>query len=401
MSKELSDRFVALAVTGGFLVVSLAGWFYFGPRLGGDSERFLSGASNLATGGSFEGKQGNYFGYSMILVPLREWLGLGFGWIVWGQILSCAVGVYFWTCQSSVVFGKAASILGGGLVVLYPGVWKWNLYVMTDGPFITTSLFAVGGFLAWRTDHRLRWILISMVASLVGASLRPNGWVLLGVLWVFLLIFFLRYKWAQKVSVAILLLAGLLLGMGMRNVATGSLVEDPVYFLKQGIVVWGWQDWSFKMPTADSSDGDGWGEYIRYFLEHPMEVIGLWSARVGVSLVPLRPGFSIPNQLLTVVYLVPIYLFFVLGLRRIRSEYFWVLTYLVLAFFPAALFFANWDGRWLDYLFPFLGPAVGVGALILLERIGFGSQILKSSRTDDERLQICGGRGESRNEDLE
>lgn len=135
----------------------------------GDGPLYLDGARRLVSGVPLLDIQRSYSGYIALLALLeRLHLGLfGLG-IVQVALLEFA-GLALFAMGESLA-GPEAGLWAAGLVLLNPDVFRWNLYVLSDGTYIAGLAIAVWAI--WRSGNAsLKARIAAFIAALAA------GWL--------------------------------------------------------------------------------------------------------------------------------------------------------------------------------------------------------------------------------
>ena len=121
-------------------------------------------------------------------------------------------------------------------------------------------------------------------------TIRPNGWVLLP-----LMVMFLAFRlgaWKAVLTIAlpglVLLVVSVLL---LKPLQSGIQNENPMDFLSKGIVIWDYDAWNRQMPPTETDSTSDWRNIGSYAMRYPMETLTLVAARVGIVLARVRPYY--------------------------------------------------------------------------------------------------------------
>lgn len=345
-----------------YLGVNGAIWSSQGIRRGGDTGLFESGSQNLLQGKILEGKQASYAGF-IFLLTLTQRLGAGYEGMVVIQILTAgiaALALYDIGCR---FYGSIAGFLAGFFFVVNPDIAQWNTYILTDSLYISSVIITT--WLIYRASKDGRyWYFGAILAILITASLRPNGWLFVpvaGLYWVVIARSWNSIPWLGILLSLTVLFAVLFVSSGYK----GSMQSvQPYQMLTQGEVVWDYEDWRLTMPLGEDKIGNEWITVLRYVIRHPLVSLRLAAYRVGACLAHIRPFYSFRHNILAIVFLVPLYLLAIYGLFLARHKQLTILLVSVIGshLLLVALTFADWDGRFLLYTLPLIGVFSACGA---------------------------------------
>lgn len=255
---------------------------WMGPRLGGDSGRYLAGAQRLAQGLDLVEKQGDFPAYTWLVhltgaTPEAPWLLL-----ILQAGLSLLAGLTLYHAGRGA-FGRLAGLAAAALFLVWPDLQRWNLYLLTDGPFNSVLAICLG--LSLICEKRpLAWLGL-LPGLLALAFLRPEG-----------VIFYLP------------LAAGLVAqgrpGQAMALLALGAViwlarppspraVADLVEQWRLGAVIWGHAPPLGGLELDPSAyQGSLAGMLWRALLHDPLQVLGIMLQRAFWFLAHARPHYS-------------------------------------------------------------------------------------------------------------
>lgn len=344
-----------------------------GVQVGGDTNLYLDGATRLLDGRPLINREPSYTGYVALIAGLRA-VGAGFSVLVLLQIGLAAIATGVVYSMGAALAGRSAGAIAAMLLAVDIDTNRWHLFVLADSVYL--SLFTIGVYLTYVAATREgAWRIAGAVLVLLGASLvRPEGWFLMPAAALYLLMTRLRSV-AQRVIAAGAVVVMMLLAAALLAPAiSGNLkAVGPAEMLRDGQTIWEFDGWRVEMPP-DPVFADGVAtqvDAITYAARHPVVTASLMAARVGVHFAHVRPYFSSAHNAAIVLWLVPIYVAVVLGLRAARSRVLalWIVAALTTQLTVVALTHADWDGRYLAHMLPVMYPFAGVAMVPLLRRI--------------------------------
>ena len=340
-----------------YFAVSLLFFFTKGVMIGGDSARYIDGATALLNGENLPGKASSYLGYVSWVMLFTQIFALPLVAVVIGQVLWGAL-ITAWTLyaaqKADYLFPVSVGLI---LFFIYPDALLWNQYILTDGPYVFTSLGLFASLLLFSEKKNIFCLSIVLIFWILCMAIRPTGWFLslLVVPWVF-------YQCLSGVGRLILVpisLLGTFLFLYLLLGKFGGEQEGIVSHFTSGTILWNYYDWRMKMPVLDDIS-DSTIELLRYGLTYPAESLALVSARVVALFVPLRPYYSTAHNLLLGIYFFIIYSALLVSLFRSewsRVHYLCLLFVCVVVFLTSITFVVS-DGRWTVYMLPFLTMAI-------------------------------------------
>lgn len=353
-----------LAVAVASIAVSWVIVAWLGVRIGGDTTRYVNGAQRLLQGEPLVGKESSYAGYAALMAMSQVAGDMHF--LVGVHVLlaaAAAVALYdLGTHLAGGVGGAAASLLFIGNI----DISRWHAYLLTDSVYI--SFVVLTCWTAWRAWHHGGvWnATLAAITAAAAASIRPNGWILLPIVASLVIWRGLDRRSHRIAAVAVVGAAFVLGAAGIRGFRTAIEYEYPGRWLRAGLVVWGFDGWKVNMPPDSARVAGDWVADASYVLRHPMASTTLAAARVAAEAAHVRPFYSRAHNALIVIGLLVIYPAALAGLFRWRSEPLTVLSTAIIAshLLIVSLTFADWDGRFILYVFPLLTLFAGCEALI-------------------------------------
>lgn len=355
----VSLKFAALLAI--WATIQVASFMLGGVALGGDSARYIESGVALFEGGELNARAAPYLSY-IFLVGLCDWLGAGLTGVVILQLIAAAAALWFVFDLGRSVGGEWAGFWAALPVATFLDFTQWHRYVLTDS--LSASLTVLSVWLLYQcVIRRGLWVYPVLLLTLAaGALLRPNGWLVV-LLAIVVIAFVVSSNWVARSLTAAGGVIALLLVISLTPSFSVSLeAESPASQVLEGRVIWGAEQTYKDMPAVELS-APGYSGVLEYAVAHPAAYISLMANRVGWELAGVRPHFSTKHNVYVLLYLMPLYLFTVIGLIR-----YWRHPVIILSIFTFALHagliaitFADWSGRFLTYAFPLLCVCFGAG----------------------------------------
>jgi Gpi18-like mannosyltransferase len=337
-----------------------------------DSGRYISGAEKLISGGDFIDRENQYLGYMAVLAALKL-TGLSLVWIVVIQILVAilAAAALF---DSAIKFGvgKISALVAVALFLCNPFIVQWHQYVLTESLYTSFVILFLWSIIRIYYQTNSKNILLSAAILVFTLLLRPNGWILLPVFVIFLILCF-KLNMRNKVLLAV----GIFLAFFVGIVSIGTLsdavkITAPAKNMQDGVTVWQHHELYLDMPKEPDLYSDNLQDGFRYCLRHPDSVLKLGITRAGYTLVHIRPYHSIKYKMRVLFWVLPAYLLAIFGIickRKYKITYA-ALMVIIAHLLVVALTYAEHDSRFDIYILPvfYLLAAAGVESVISLLR---------------------------------
>lgn len=334
-----------------------------GVKLAIDSERYLGAAENMSRGVALQGREFQFTGY-IALIALIKVLNLKLIWLVGLQIvMALLAALAIFDSVRMLTKHKIAALLAVGLYLCNPFLVCWHQYIMTESLY--TSLVVVFSWTLIKilTTPRVLYYLVSISVVVAALLIRPNGWVLLPVMGMAVLMSFLKSR--KKILIGSLVLVLLFVGL-MSLVSAFSksvMLISPVVNLQRGLTVWGHDELNLSMPQQADADTTSMAAAFGYVAKHPLHSLKLGAVRAAYSLVHIRPYHDWRYQLHILLWIVPAYIFALLALiKKRKHKALQILFWLVLAhLFVIAVSYAEHDSRFDTYILPVFYIIAGMG----------------------------------------
>ena len=339
-----------------------------GPRLGGDSQRYLDAAAAWL-GGAWPSGWVLLFSTYHLYVALCLGTGLGTVAVVLGQIALSGAAAWWLYRLGAILYGPRVGVLAALLYVGDLDLQVWNLYVLTESLFVSLTVLAL--LVLVRADRPGTW-LAAGVATVVAAGVRPHGIALLGAAAVFAL----GALWRARRATTLLVTALAVLAAAVAAwVVIGGMLSGwvrPGRFLERGEVIWGYPAIAVPLTAPPMArTGDPLRDLVAVIWAHPGHALRLAALRVGYEWAHIRPFYSTAHNVAVLVTLLPLYALAVWGLRRRAGRpgaRGLLLALCALQSLIVALTFADWDGRHLLVLLPAVFVLAAAGASDLFDR---------------------------------
>ncbi len=332
---------------------------------GGDSGRYYDSASALLNGELPRGKARSYLGYSIFVTPFVA-LGLGKVAIAMAQIALSAIAAVCLYLIGERFFGARIGLTAALLYALYPDIQYWNLIIYAESVF--ASMLVISMWLVLRT-HDGPSLALALCVVAFTCTVRPHGVgfaLAAGVYGLYLLWLQKKHKTMVIVAVGAVICAPVC--WKLLGVMVGHERVLDIYL--SGEVIWGYAGNALE-PAADIRESRAQFDHpvsavLGFVAEQPGYFLSLMSRKLFYLYAHVRPYFSDLHNLLSIVYLVPAYIFAVVGLPvsddgQRPARVLLVSTFLFLSGI-SALTFVDWDGRFLIPLLSvvFLYAAIGL-----------------------------------------
>lgn len=341
-----------------------------GERHGGDTPLYLDGASRILDGQPMVDRQPSYAGY-VVIVAAAWAAGAGTFGVVILQVLLGAAGAAAIYSLGAALAGRMAGAIATVLYSLDVDSNRWHQFILADSIYV--SLMTIGVWLTYRAALRrgAAPLLSAMAVLIAAAFVRPEGWFLLPAAAGYLIMMRARSPRARLGGVAALCGgAAAFVALIAPSYQGNMQAVGPADMLQRGQTIWEYDGWRVSMPPADTAGGNQVRGAVEYAVRHPLSTIKLMTARVAVHFAHVRPFYSTPHNAAIVVWLLFIYTATALALWRLGATPLtvWLMVAIVSQTVVVALTHAEWDGRYLAHVLPFIHTLAGSGIALLLRK---------------------------------
>jgi 4-amino-4-deoxy-L-arabinose transferase-like glycosyltransferase len=356
---EDHSTIVLTAVVCASLAINFAILANRGVFFGGDSLRYVGEANRVFHHVGLVGKQRSYSGYILFFALLR-YLHLSSVWVATVQIFVAALSGLALYELAKHLAGRMAGLLATILFLLNPDIFRWNLFVLTDALYIDFVILACWAI--WKASGSLLTKTLFFAVVLFASSIRPNGWALPLIAVTYWILRQTKNRMAKLILLATVFIS---FGYGLSRVqffVSGIENESPLRALTNNVIVWGYPHSFGEAPDSESVD---WTKLGLRVVRNPVSTMRLAGLRVAVEFAHVRPFYSKVHNIALVLFLPAIYISAIYGFCQLRNEPLVLLMVSIIFYHTLviAAFFADWDGRFLLYIFPLIGVLSSSGAV--------------------------------------
>jgi 4-amino-4-deoxy-L-arabinose transferase-like glycosyltransferase len=352
-----------------FFMTCVSMWFIRGVHHGGDTGRYLGGAENLLLGQALTGKAGAYIGY-IVFVGTIKLLGLGEIGIVLAQVVLSAICVFALYDLGRRFAGETCGIAAASLYAVNLDIARFTFAILTDSLYTSGLILSV--YLTYRTMHSAKfWAVSAGLIVLLTASIRPGGGLIIPIFAGFILFSIFHKRNSLQRLISFLIVVAVLLPLFLGPMKISYKAENPLEKLTSGYVIYGHDDSRLKMPRGGGVSSEDVESVYEYCIQYPASCLELFLTRIIVFFEHTRPFYSFRHNLLILTAFLPLYALALFGFAyRIKERFTWLVLSLVA--FQAVfvgLTFADWDGRFLTYIFPLITLYSAIGIIGLAKRV--------------------------------
>lgn len=273
-----------------------------------DSDRYISGAAMIENHQEITTYEYRNIGY-ILLIALSDLTGLGLSFVIMIQLiiaLCAALAVY--DIARSITNSRLTGLLASLFCLVNPFITQWHLFIQTESLYASLLIISAWSVYKAASGKKSGFYLLSFIIVSCTASLRPNGWVLIPIFFLFAITSFRIGRRIKAISVAMIFLAFFLVvsyGLNYRNDLKD--VNAKNMFIK-GEVVWGHPETSQDMPEDVGSENSDYLSVFSYMAMHPAVVGKIAFLRISSELLPLfRSWISAKFIIRFLLWMLPLY----------------------------------------------------------------------------------------------
>lgn len=347
-----------------FVVVHAALYFSYGIVASLEAEKYIRQAGHVLNG-SFPSASKYYFYLPIIyLIAVAQKFALGYGFVVLVQSLFSLFALLLFYKGTKNIFGHHIALPASLALCAFPPFFQWNFYLYSESIFISLCLilfYAVCRF----EKQRVKLLLLIIILLTALVFTRPFGALFIPPLIAYFL--FSRYqskklKWFIRVmSFAFILV----MFLSIQAVFHGGEDMDAMKpFIEEHVICF-----VPNKPEGAKLDlkhyNNGAKDIFYYILHNPGHFTKLMVERLFSFFKFTRPWYSKAHNLLLLCFLVPVYLFFVMGiipfLRKKSNLAVYVVSVLILYPLATTLQCDDWHSRFTMPMLPLIFMVAAFG----------------------------------------
>lgn len=357
------DHFlIPLAV---FLLVNLGLFLFTGVHTGLEADKYVTEGNYLYDHGTFTAPKYIFYLPVILLVWTCRFLSLPVAWAALVQVALSGVALYCFYRLAECIRDKRTAVLSATLLALFIPLQLWNLFLYTDSIFI--SLTIIYTWLIYSQGKKgLRGTLIILGFLFLLIFSRPHGLLIIPPTLVYLIF---RKQTKQQRAISALLCVALLGGMYFfLNAAFsgGGDMDAMKPFIEEHIICF-----VPMKPEGAVLDiihtSSPVNDLLYYVIHNPLHFARLTALKLFSFFNLTRSYYSMPHNIVLAALIIPVYFFFVAGIRRFlstgRDLVIYVVSLLILYPFGATFQCDDWHSRFTMVVFPYIILIATMGIL--------------------------------------
>ena len=344
------------------------GNFKNGFKLGGDSVRYIEAANNILQLKLPEGKSLSYLSYD-IFVALILLVRNNLFDVVIIQIILTGFAAFCLFKITSIMFNKITGSICFLLFLFFPDIQMRNFYILTESLIISIPIISIFLIINYNNyKYFLGYILL-----IFACFIRPHAIILFPVL--IILIYFDLKKLNNKFilntfySILIIFIPILLMIINYLINREGILVT-----LFKGELIKHYDGLKIKSPPNVNLENDSETifDLVYVLFSYPLFFLKVFFTKLFWFYARVRPYYSEIHNLFIIVYTIPIYITFIIGVftkNEKNNLKIAMLIYMFLVTFAVCITTLDWSGRFILPIIPMILIFSSAGTFFLFNKI--------------------------------
>ena len=359
-----------------FVIVHVILYFSYGIISTLEAEKYILQAGHVLAG-TFPSSSKYYFYLPIIyLIAFAERFSLGYGFVVLIQSVLSLFALLLLYKGIKAVLNETVALLTSLALCFFLPFMQWNFFLYSESIFISLSMILLYAVCQFEKQNIQSFLLIIGVLTAMVFT-RPFGALFVPPLFVYFLFSRYRVKRFKLYTVLTATIFILLMYLSIQAVFHGGEDMDAMKpFVEEHIICF-----VPNNPQGAKLDlkyyNNGIRDILYYIVHNPGHFTKLMLERLFSFFKFTRPWYSKMHNLFLLIFLVPLYLFFFIGLVPFLKKKTNLAIYVValLILYPLATTFQcdDWHSR---FTMPMLPPIFMVAAY------GFSRLFLKQKATE-------------------
>jgi hypothetical protein len=357
-------------IFGVFIIVQLVLWLQLGVVTSNEATKYIIQADALIKGNFPTADKYIFYLPIILLIALSQKLSLGYTFVVAIQCILSAIATFLFYKGTKLVFGRKVALCATLILCVFIPFYSWNFYLYSESIFFSFSLILYF-FLCKFEQQRLVYFFCIWTMIIVLIFSRPFGILFIPPLFIYFL--FANYKESKTkwltlgVSFAFLISAFFLINSVFHG---GEDMDAMKPFVEEHIICFLPQN-----PKGAQLDlkyyNNGLQDIFYYIIHNPLHFTKLMLQRLWSFFKFTRPWYSKFHNYALLVFIIPIYLLFLLGIKRAFSKIsnLTIYCFALVVFYSSATTFQcdDWHSRFTYPIMPVIFVIASLGLNRLIE----------------------------------
>jgi len=320
---KLDNRKIVILIFLAALIMRLGYFFYLGPleHTPPDTAYYASSAESLL-GGVFPYKSFYGIGYVTFLALIFKIFGSdNFLAVIIAQIIIGSATAALGYCIGIRIYSRFTGIIAGVLIALMPLFIFWTRYILTETLFLFSLTLFVWSLIKFLDTTHLKYTVLSFAIFVGMISIKIATLFLVPFILFWILLAQTDTKWIiyKRIAIIIAVICLLCLPYVLSNfVITEEIVQHPRTFIDkfQHSVTKGlqWNEQGRATVGIDIGPRSEWAREAREFKGDISRMTNLMWRKLKSFWWLYTPEMSIRHRLIRVFFLVPVYIFGIIGI---------------------------------------------------------------------------------------
>ncbi|MEP4531889.1 MAG: hypothetical protein ABJ004_02305 [Cyclobacteriaceae bacterium] len=344
-----------------------------------DSHRYLAYAEELKDGFYFDPHNFWYLGYVLFIFFIKSFGGGITSLIIAQHIIGLLGALALYFASARIFSNQKTAAITAMAYILFIDIISWNSYVLCESFYMSMLCFsALVLTRIWKGGSSLNNFLLAAPILLLTVVSKPTGIALVaaGGVWMVHRLFGLTKSPLTRAALVLGTLAGMLL-LSNKMLASYTHIDkdyragELIYSISQLPSTRGFELLIVEPPSDMYLPAQGQPPVLRilsFIIHNPIYWVELFIKKALLLLLHVRPYWSHMHNIYALLFLIPTYVLFARGLKKItlpKDFKLFIGTYLIAHVGIVGLSTVDWDGR---FLLPLL-PALFLLAAPVLEEL--------------------------------
>ena len=356
-----SQRTSLIIVFVTWAVAQALAYYIFGINTSIDTGLYVNDARSMLSGHWQAIEMRWHLGYSLLIAGVL-FLGGSLSTIILVQLFLSVIAllaVYYITFNVSA--NRSAAFIASILFAVWPDISQWNFIVYTDPVFTSCVVISVA---AWQLSRKTWHYAIAGVITVFTMMVRPVG----AVFFIALLFYASGKTSARRYIIGAIILC---VGLFVMNTMMKEYIDSFLSSYARAEIIYPNVSLGLQAPADLFIPGEDHKPVVRLILfvvNNPIYFLKMSAIKGILYIGHVKPYFSFFHNALIAVFLWPLYIFAVIGVRTLTKSGFrnFTIAFIILQILMVSLTSENWDGRFLLPLLPwvFILSSVGITTVI-------------------------------------
>jgi hypothetical protein len=364
-----SPRRTLIALLFLWAIAQVVAFLYFGVKSSVDTVLYVDDAQLLLQG-ALPAQYILHTSYSFLIAVVLFLGGRPEHVVIFHLLFSALAVAAVYRLTLSLSSDGTTAAIATLLYVLWPDIQQWNYIVYTDSIFTSSVLIAIALIHFART--RLEYVLAG-IGAVFAIFARPVGITFFTALLVYGVVWFSQSGFKRRRALYAISFVLIAIGLIAVNQAVDEYIDGFLDSYAKAEIIYPGIPVGVDPPKDLYSPGYEYPALVRlalFIVNNPVFFMKISLVKTFLFLGHVKPYFSWTHNILIALFLWPLYVFGVVGIRSLPNNGLkaFIFSFIALQTLTITLTSENWDGRFLLPVLPWVFILSANGILVLLRR---------------------------------